>query len=128
MTFGELPLEELDNYKFSVYIIDYNWSYLFANEFAKKRLGQIDVVGKRIQQVWAENPQFNFQSIYSILKPVVDEQQPIQVRFKSPIDDRVVEINGYPLRDCYYFTVGEANDKAALIGELRSFLRKPFRS
>ena len=37
--FSEIPLDKLDTFKFSVYIIDFNWNYLFVNDFAKNNLG-----------------------------------------------------------------------------------------
>jgi hypothetical protein len=117
-------LSELNKFNFSVYVIDYDWVYLFVNEYAQKRLGNVSITGKHIQEVWQEFPNFNFQPLYSLLKPSVDARQQILLKSTSPISQKPIEIKGIPLYDCYYFSVSEFPDKETLISELKALLKK----
>ena len=61
--FSELPLEQFNNYKISVYVIDKNWNYLFVNDFVKKNLGKKgeDLIAKNMWEEFKElstNPSF----------------------------------------------------------------------
>ena len=75
--FDDLPLQDFDHIKSVVYVIDYQWNYLFANRPANEKLNGFQVVGKNIRSVWEENSQFNFQPVYSILKENVEKQIPL---------------------------------------------------
>ncbi len=51
--FSELSLEKFNVEKFSVHVLDFNWNYLFINEFVKQNLslGKRSLVGKNM---WEE--------------------------------------------------------------------------
>jgi hypothetical protein len=51
--FDEISTVALNQRKFPVYIIDYNWNYLFANNVAKSNLDGIQIEGKNVKDLWA---------------------------------------------------------------------------
>lgn len=120
----ELPFAEFDKRKYSIYVIDYNWTYLFVNQHAKGYLGELSIVGKNIKQIWQEMPANNFKPVYEQLKEAVATKTRVVVKSMSPLTHKWVEIQGSPLSDCYYFTVKELPDKESLISDLRSYLNK----
>lgn len=122
-TFETLPLEELQPRKFSIYIIDYAWNYLFANQYAIGLLGT-DPTGKNIRDVWKERPEVNFEPLYNLMKESVKKRVPMEVKSRSPLTKRAIEILGQPLKDCYYFSINEVPDKETLMQELKSLLKK----
>ena len=121
--FSEIPLDRLDTFKFSVYIIDFNWNYLFVNVFARNNLGERghDLVGKNMWDVFKElrtDPgftQLKKNSVNGITSNMI---------VTSPVTGQRLNITGFPLEDCYYFTSSILPDKDNLIEELRSELAK----
>ena len=122
--FQEIPIDQLNTKKYSIYIIDYNWNYLFANSHAIEKSGGISVIGKNIRSVWEEHPNFRFEPVYNLLKENVDQKKAFDLRSRSPITRKAIEIVGHPLADCYYFSIYELPDKESLIKELQSVLRR----
>lgn len=120
----ELPLEEFDKRRFAVYVIDYNWIYLFVNQYAQGTLGDVSLLGKNIQQVWQEMPSTNFRPVYEQLREAVENKAHTVFKAMSPLTHKWVEIQGIPLSDCYYFAIKELPDKESLISDLRSYLKK----
>lgn len=123
-SFKELPLQEFNSGKESIYIIDYSWNYLFVNAYTLKRLSGINIVGKNIKTVWKENPQFNFHPVYILLRDGVKQRSRISIKTKSPITAKAIEITGIPFKDCYFFSIAELPEKEALLDELKSFLKR----
>lgn len=123
-SFKDLPLERLQTRNYSIYIIDYHWEYLFANRYAIASIGGIDPTGKHVKQIWKENPQINFEPIYNVLDKRVAGRESFELKSRSPITRRAIEISGYPLTDCYYFFIHELPDKAKLIDELKTILKR----
>lgn len=121
--FGDLPLDELNNLKFSVYIIDFDWNYLFVNEFVKKNLGArgMDLVGKNM---WREFKELVDDPTFSLLKRNMEKRVLTNVVTTSPINGQRLNIIGYALEDCYYFTSSILPDKGDLLNELRGELAK----
>ena len=121
--FADLPLEELNNLKFSVYIIDFDWNYLFVNEFVKRNLGVrgMDLVGKNM---WREFKELADDSTFNLLKRNMEKRVLTNMITISPINGQRLNIVGYPLEDCFYFTSSVLPDKSDLLNELRGELAK----
>lgn len=121
--FRDLPFDELNVKKSSVYIVDYDWNYLYANHQAVERMGS-SPVGKNVKDLWKEHPDKNFQPIFDLLKGPVYERKPLDINSRSPLTKRVIEIIGHPLADCYFFAITELPDKESLLTELKGLLKK----
>jgi|SRR6476469_6169964 len=125
--FSELPLKRLDNQKFSIYLIDFNWNYLFANIFSFQvhNKERSDLVGQNLWQLLKEKMDVDTEFKSFVRK--IQEGQPASIQTISAFSKKRVDVSGYPLEDCYYFAVTILPDKEDLINELRSQLGK-FRS
>jgi hypothetical protein len=119
-----LPLDKFEVTKSSIFIIDYNWVYLFVNKYARERINGMEVIGKSVQDIWKEYPHLNFKPIFEIINPGVMKRQRVVVKSKSPVTNKSIEIFGYPLADCYFFSVSELPDKESLIAELKTLLKR----
>lgn len=103
-TFAGLSLAELDTYRYSVYVIDYDWFYLFCNEYARQKIGY-DVTGKYIKRVWEQNRGTLFEPLFQKLQKAVEDKVEIVLYDFSPVTKNKIQIDGFPLEDCYYFSV-----------------------
>ena len=65
--FSELPLNDFNSFKFSVYVLDKDWNYLFVNEFVKNNLGirASDLTGKNM---WVEFKELAIDPSFILLK------------------------------------------------------------
>ena len=122
-TFSDLPLAEFDELKFSVYIIDFDWNYLFVNDFVKKNLGEKgkDLVGKNM---WKTFPQLASDPNFIKLKANTERRIFTKIVTVSPINFQKLSIIGHPLEDCYYFSATTLPDRDALMNEIRGELVK----
>jgi len=120
--FSELPLEQFNNYKISVYVIDKNWNYLFVNDFVKKNLGQRseDIIGKNM---WQEFKELAIDPSFLLLKKNTEKGLNTNLITTSPINSQRLNIIGNPLKDCYFFSSSILPKKEDLIDELRHELR-----
>ena len=121
--FSELPLEKFNTLNFSVYILDFAWNYLFVNDFAKRLLGDRgkDLIGKNM---WTEFEELVTDPSFSELRKNTERGITSNLIANSPVTARRLNISGYPLEDCYYFTSSILPDKGDLIDELRNELGK----
>ena len=121
--FSELPLDKFNTLKFSVYIIDFNWNYLFVNEFVKQNLGDraSNLIGKNM---WKEFKELAADYSFQLLKQNMERGVSSNIIVTSPIDGKRLNITGYSLQDCYYFSSSILPDKDNLIDELRNELGK----
>ena len=121
--FSDIPLDRLHTFKFSVYIIDFNWNYLFVNDFAKNNLGARgnDLVGKNMWDVFKE---LQTDPGFTLLKKNSENGIVSNMIVTSPVTRQRLNITGFPLEDCYYFTSSILPDKDNLIDELRNELAK----
>jgi hypothetical protein len=121
--FSELPLDKFNTLKFSVYIIDFNWNYLFVNEFAKNHLGErgIDLIGKNM---WEQFKELQADPSFKELKKNTENGITTNITLTSPVHGKRQNVTGYALEDCYYFSTSILPDKDNLIDELRSELSK----
>lgn len=120
--FSELPLEQFNTLTFSVYVIDFNWNYLFVNNFAANLKGtRNDLAEKNMQEEFKElvaDPDF------MMLKTNIENHIATNVITTSPITGQRFNIVGYPLKDCYYFSSSILPNKEELIDDLRIQLKK----
>jgi len=123
--FSELPLDEFDFFKFSVYVIDFNWNYLFVNDFVRKNLGDKanNLTGKNM---WQEFKELATDPSFILLKKNSEKGLNTNVITKSPINSQRLNIVGYPLKDCYFFFSSILPDKDVLIDELRKELKNMY--
>lgn len=121
--FSELPLDKFNSLKFSVYIIDFNWNYLFVNDFAKSVLGErgADLVGKNM---WREFKELADDPLFQFMKKKSEEGITTNITATSPVNGKRLNIVGYRLTDCYFFSASILPDKNSLIDELRNELGK----
>jgi hypothetical protein len=123
-TFKSLPLQEFEKQRYSIFVIDYDWNYLYANAYVSERLKGISIVNRNVRQIWQDHKHLNFQPLYNMVKNPVANHQPLSLKTHSPITNNSIEISGYPLDDCYFFTVSELPEKNSLLSELKSTLKK----
>jgi hypothetical protein len=121
--FSELPFQEFNNQKFSIYIIDFNWNYLFVNDFVKKNLGSRgeNLLGKNM---WEEFPELAKDSVFNMLKSNLDRGITTNLVTTSPINGQRLNISGYALDDCFFFSSSIMPDKSDLLNEIRNELKK----
>lgn len=121
--FDELPFEKFNTLKFSVYLLDFNWNYLFVNDFAKSDLSErgSDLIGKNM---WEQFKELASHPSFLQLKQNAEKGLTSNMIVVSPITGKRLNITGYPLTDCYYFSASILPDKDDLIDELRSELSK----
>ena len=119
--FAELPIEELNRLKFPVYILDFNWNYLFVNKAVEEHLGERanNLHGKNM---WETFPELAADPAYKELKKKIEKGVVPRIETVSPITAKRLSITGYALKDCYYFAASVLPDKKNLIDELRSEL------
>jgi hypothetical protein len=101
--YEELPFEKFNEMKFSIYVIDFNWNYLFVNQFAKDNLKErtSDLIGKNM---WDEFPEFRVDPVFKSLREKMDRKVACTFETTSPINSKRLYITGYPLEDCFYFS------------------------
>ncbi len=121
--FSELPLDKFNTLKFSVYILDFDWNYLFVNEFAKSLLGKRgeELVGKNMWEVFDE---LQHDPSFKEMRIKMEKRVTTNIIVVSPIHGRRQNITGYALEDCLYFSSSILPDKENLIEELRQQLLK----
>jgi hypothetical protein len=121
--FAELPFDKLNSLKFSVYIIDFSWNYLFVNEFVQTNLGERgkDLIGKNM---WVQFKELATHPSFQTLKRNSEKGIVSNLIAISPVNGKRLNITGYPLEDCYYFSASILPDKDDLIDELRNELGK----
>lgn len=119
----ELPLDKFNTFRFSVYIVDFNWNYVFVNDFAKKNLGE-RAEGLEGKNMWAEFTEFATDPSFLLLKSNSERGIASNMIITSPVNGKRLNITGYRLMDCYYFSASVLPNKDDLIEELRNELNK----
>jgi hypothetical protein len=121
--FADLPWDRLNTLKFSVYILDFNWNYLFLNNFAKEYLSnrQTDLVGKNM---WTVFPELASDPSFILLRSNTEKRITTNLIAVSPLNGKRLNITGYALEDCYYFSASILPDKNDLLDELRIAMGK----
>ncbi len=121
--FSELDLEAFRDLKYSVYVIDHNWNYLFVNDYVERNLGDRgkDLVGKNMWQSFVE---LASDPAFLRMKMEIEKGLPVNFITNSPITSQRLNIVGYPLADCYLFYTSQLPKKEDLMHELRSVMEK----
>jgi hypothetical protein len=121
--FSEVPLSILEELKFSIYLLDFDWNYLFVNQFVKMNLGERgeNLIG---QNMWKTFPELTSDTAFAQLKKNMENGIVTLLETASPINSQRLKITGYRLEDCYYFTATILPSKIDLIKELRHELYK----
>jgi hypothetical protein len=122
--FSDLSLNELDKQNFSIYLIDFEWNYLFANTCAFKSHNQerSDLIGKNLWESLNEKMKVDTQ--FKVFIKNIQDGHVGNVTTISALSKKRVSVTGYPLEDCYYFAVTILPDKDDLMNELRNELKK----
>ena len=121
--YKDIQLDVLDTLPFSVYIIDYDWVYLFLNK------NSINAFGKDIDKLVGRSAldAFNnvrFEPIFEKIKYGVETKTSCYATVYSPLRETQVNIKGYPLEDCYYFSSTIMPSKEQVLEELRGVLNR----
>jgi hypothetical protein len=121
--FSDLDLDELNRLRFSVYLLDYQWNYLFVNNYVKENLADrgTDLIGKNM---WLHFKELAEDPSFIRLKADMERGQKVNIVTNSPINEQRLNIVGYALNDCYFFYASRLPKKDELISELRAQLEK----
>jgi hypothetical protein len=121
--FSALPLKEFDSLKFGVYFLDYQWNYLYVNEYVQRNLGNRgeSLVGKNM---WSSFSELAHDTSFIKLKTDTEKGLAVNITTTSPISGQRLNIIGYPLKDCYFFCASQLPKKDELMSELRSVMDK----
>ncbi|MFD2163130.1 hypothetical protein ACFSJU_12060 [Paradesertivirga mongoliensis] len=117
--YSDLPLDEFDSKNFAIYVVNKDWTYLFANQyvFDVHNLERNDIIGNNIWETLNEKMQIDSQ--FRTFIQNVKKGIPSHVVTVSAISNKRVSVVGYALLDAYYFAVTILPDKDELLNELR---------
>jgi hypothetical protein len=120
---ADIPFDLLDRLPFSAYLIDYNWKYLFLNANSRVVFGDIadELPGKSALEFFTDP---KFQPIFDKLKNGVENRLACNLTAYSPLRGKQVNIKGYPLEDCYFFSTSILPAKDEILADLRDQLKK----
>lgn len=121
--YTDLPFEILDELTYPVYVIDYNWIYLFINKDARSTFGRLadQLIGKSAVEIFSDA---RFYAVFDKIKYAVQTKNPLHAVFESPLRGRKIVLKGHPLEDCYYFSAAILPAKHEIIDELREELKR----
>ncbi|MES2703509.1 MAG: PAS domain-containing protein [Bacteroidota bacterium] len=121
--FSELPLAALEELKAPVYILDFNWNYLFVNSFVAANLGteRDQLIG---QNMWETFSRLTVDPNFLKMKANTEKGQHTSMVVTSPLTAKRMHITGRPLADCYAFVASMLPNKNDLLQELRGALIK----
>jgi hypothetical protein len=121
--FTDLPFERFNSAKFSIYVLDKKWNYLFINEFVKENLGKRSegLIGRNMWQVF---PELSSDSAFMTLRSNTERNLITNLITTSPITSQRLNITGQVLEDCYLFTSSILPKKDEIMDELRNQLNK----
>jgi hypothetical protein len=120
-SYKDLPLDQFNNLRYSVYAIDLSWNYLFVNKFVVENLGEkgIALEGKNI---WNTFPQLGKDLNFQLLKSNSEKGLDTNILTISPLTNQKIHITGQKLQDCYLFTASITPKKEELLEELKNAL------
>lgn len=121
--FNELPVKSFDNAPYSVYVIDFNWDYLFVNKFVSRNLGKRgdNLEGKNM---WSTFPALAGDLAFQAMKKRAEKGLESDFVTISPITSQKLSITGARLEDCYLFTSSILPKKEELLADLKKTLNK----
>lgn len=121
--FDELPFAQLDEQKFSVYIVDFNWNYMFVNAFACNMLYK-NLEDLRGKNMWEAYSELQNDANFAQMRRNTEENIVSNITTVSPVTGERINIASHPLQDCYYFSVSILPKKDSLLNELREQLKR----
>jgi hypothetical protein len=121
--YGDVPLIELDKLPYSAYLVSYDWVYLFINKSGRQTFGVLaeDLIGKSARAVFTGE---KFKAVFDKLDEGLQKKISIEAVLYSPMRNSNINVKGFPLEDCYYFSVAVLPGKQEVVDDLRSELRK----
>jgi hypothetical protein len=119
--FNELPFGHFNKMEYSIYLLDFNWNYLFVNKFVYSNLKVADnsFVGKNM---WETFPLLAADPDFRIMKKKMEKKKATNLITTSPLTGQRLSIIGSALEDCYFFSSSIMPNKADLITDLRKQL------
>jgi hypothetical protein len=120
--FLELPFDYLEKQPFSIYVLTYDSTFLYVNPVATAKLRGASILGNSIDFVTTNFPAFNLASTFSFLRYPLEIHKPVSIR--STVNGEMMDVNGFPLEDCYCISISEVIERHSLINELKTYLRK----
>jgi hypothetical protein len=120
--FSDLPLENFNTVKFSIYVLDFDWNYLFINDFVKRNLGSRadNLIGKNM---WREFEELATDPSFAIMRKNAEKGLQTNIVTTSPVNSQRLNIIGHTLKDCWLFSASILPDKDELLDELRNVLK-----
>jgi hypothetical protein len=121
--FKDLPVSSFDKAPYSVYVIDFDWNYLFVNKFVAKNLGRkgVHLEGKNI---WKTFPELAMDFSFQGMKKRAEKGLESDFVTISPITSQKLNITGKRLKDCYLFTSSIMPKKEDLMADLKATLKR----
>lgn len=121
--FAEVNTEQFNGLKYATYILDFDWNYLFVNDYVSKNLGARgrDLVGKNM---WSAFTELAKEPAFMRMKTDIEKGIPVNFNTNSPLTGQRLNIVGYPLKDCFFFYASQLPKKEDLMHELRMELEK----
>ncbi|HEY0770870.1 MAG TPA: hypothetical protein VGD31_11095 [Sphingobacteriaceae bacterium] len=120
--FSELPFDTFESLDWSIYVLDFNWNYLFVNQFVYKNLKATEsLIGKNM---WETFPLLVIDPDFRLMKKNMEMNKATNIITISPLTGQRLSIIGYALEDCYFFSASIMLNKEDLISDLRKYLDK----
>ena len=120
---SDLDTTAFDNQRYSVYVLDLNWNYIYINNFVEQNLGvtKSELIGKNM---WDHFSILGADAYFRELKENSEKGKITNMITTSPLNSQRLHITGYPLKDCYVFFSSVLPKKEDLIDDLRKQLVK----
>jgi hypothetical protein len=101
-TFAQLPLSLLNAQRYSIYVLDRDWNYLFVNEFVHENLGTKgeNLTGKNM---WTTFPELASHPVFMVLRERTEAGLDSDLMTISPLTFRRIHVYGEVLSDCFFF-------------------------
>lgn len=123
ISYTELDLGEFNKLKYGIYLIDFNWNYIFVNDFVRANLGERGQ-GLAGKNMWATFTELAEDFTFTQLKQDAEKGLPVNFITTSPITRQRVSVKGYSLKDCYLFYSSILPQKEDLLNELRNSMKE----
>src|SRR5687768_4911095 len=96
--FQELPFKLFHEQRFGIYILDFEWNYLFVNSFACENLNleAKDLIGNNMWQIF---PAYKDDPIFAKMRKDVESGRAVDVITVSPVTHQRVNILSHKLGD-----------------------------
>lgn len=118
-TFSDLPLEQFNSLGYPIFIVDFDWNYLFVNDFVKSQVGDRagNLAGKNM---WTAFKPLATDPVFRRLRSNLDNRIITNIVVTSPLTFQLLNIVGYPLDDCFYFSMTPIPEKNTMADNISS--------